>query len=55
MPYFRVLTPNCRFMVAHWEDFIAAALSICDHPDSGLLVSWVPNKSELPWKPAFDF
>jgi len=34
-----VLSPNSRFVVAYWEDLIAAAPSICDHPDSGLLVS----------------
>jgi hypothetical protein len=50
-----VLSPNCRFTVAYWEDLIAAAPSICDHPDSGLLVSWAWNKSELLGKPAFDF
>ena len=50
-----VLSPNCRFMVAYWEDLIAAAPSICDHPDSGLLVSWARNKSELLGKPEFDF
>ena len=50
-----VLSPNCRFVVAYWEDLIAAAPSICDHPDSGLLVSWARNKSELLGKPAFDF
>jgi hypothetical protein len=49
-----VLSPNCRFMVANWEDLIAAAPSICDHPDSGLLVSWAQNKSELLGKPAFE-
>jgi hypothetical protein len=35
-----VLTPDRRFVVAYWEDLVAAAASICDHPDSGLLVSW---------------
>lgn len=49
------LTPNRRFVVAHWEDLIAAAPSICDHPDSGLLVSWARNKSELLGKSAFNF
>lgn len=39
----------------YWEDLIAAAPSICDHPDSGLLVRWARNKSELLGKPAFDF
>jgi hypothetical protein len=42
-------------MVAYWEDLIAAAPSICDHPDSGLLVSWARNKSELLGTPAFNF
>jgi hypothetical protein len=50
-----VLSPNSRFVVAYWEDLIAAAPSICDHPDSGLLVRWARNKSELLGKPAFDF
>jgi hypothetical protein len=50
-----VLSPNFRFVVAYWEDLISAAPSICDHPDSGLLVSWATNKSELLGKPAFDF
>ncbi len=50
-----VLSPNCRFEVAYWEELIAAAPSICDHPDSGLLVSWARNKSELLGKHAFDF
>jgi hypothetical protein len=50
-----VLSPNSRFVVAYWEDLIAAAPSICDHPDSGLLVSWARNKSELLGRPAFDF
>jgi hypothetical protein len=50
-----VLSPNSRFVVAYWEDLIAAAPSICDHPNSGLLVSWATNKSELLGKPAFDF
>jgi hypothetical protein len=50
-----VLSPNSRFVVAYWEDLIAAAPSICDHPGSGLLVSWARNKSELLGKPAFDF
>ena len=50
-----VLTPDRRFVVAYWEDLIAAAPSICDHPDSGLLVKWAKNKSELLGKPAFDF
>jgi hypothetical protein len=49
-----VLSPNSRFVVACWEDLIAEAPSICDHPDSGLLVSWARNKSELLGKPAFD-
>jgi hypothetical protein len=50
-----VLTPNSRFVVAYWEDLIAAAPSICDHADSGLLIRWARNKSELLGKPAFDF
>jgi len=50
-----VLTPDSRFVVAYWEDLVAAAPSICDHPDSGLLVKWAKNKSELLGKPAFDF
>jgi len=50
-----VLTPDSRFMVAYWEDLIAAAPSICDYPDSGLLVNWARNKSELLGKPAFEF
>jgi hypothetical protein len=50
-----VLTPDSRFVVAHWEGLVAAAPSICDHPDSGLLVTWAKNKSELLGKPAFDF
>lgn len=50
-----VLSPNCRFEVAYWEDLIAAAPSICDHADSGLLVGWARNKSELLGKHAFDF
>ena len=32
------LTPDSRFVVAYWEDLVAAAPSICDHPNSGLLV-----------------
>jgi hypothetical protein len=50
-----VLSPNCRFVVAYWEDLIAAAPSICDYPDSHVLVNWAKNKSELLGKPAFDF
>lgn len=50
-----VLSQKCRFTIAYWEDLIAAAPSVCDHPDSGLLVSWARNKSELLGKPAFDF
>jgi len=50
-----VLTPHSRFVVAYWEDLVTAAPSICDHPDSGLLVKWAKNKSELLGKPAFDF
>ncbi len=50
-----VLSPNCRFVVAYWEDLIAAAPSICDHSDSSVLVTWARNKSELLGKPAFDF
>jgi hypothetical protein len=49
-----VLSPNCRFMVAYWEDLIAGAPSISRHPDSDVLVSWARNKSELLGKPAFD-
>jgi hypothetical protein len=49
-----VLTADRRFVVAYWEDLIAAAPSICDHPDSELLVSWARNKSELLSKPAFE-
>jgi hypothetical protein len=48
------LSPNSRFVVAYWEDLIAAAPLICDHPDSGLLVRWAKNKSELLGKPAFN-
>lgn len=47
-------SPNSRFVVAYWEDLVAAAPSICDHPDSGLLVNWARNKSELLGKPAFE-
>ena len=50
-----VLSPNSRFVIEYWEDLIAAAPSICDHPDSSVLVSWARNKSELMGKPAFDF
>jgi hypothetical protein len=50
-----VLTTDSRFVVAYWEDLIAAAPSICDHSDSGLLVNWARNKSELLGKPAFEF
>ena len=50
-----VLSPNSRFVVAYWEDLIAAAPSISIHPDSDMLVSWGKNKSELLGKPAFDF
>jgi hypothetical protein len=50
-----VLSSNSRFVVAYWEDLIAAAPSTCDHAHSGLLVSWAGNKSELLGKPAFDF
>jgi hypothetical protein len=49
-----VLTADRRFVVACWEDLIAAAPSICDHPDSRLLVNWARNKSELLGKPAFE-
>ncbi|MFZ0797107.1 MAG: hypothetical protein WCA13_15940 [Terriglobales bacterium] len=49
------LTPDSRFVVAYWEDLVAAAPSICDHPNSGLLVKWAKNKSELLGKPAFEF
>ena len=49
-----ILSSKCRFVVAYWEDLIAAAPSICQQPDSGLLVSWARNKSELLGKPAFD-
>ncbi len=48
-------SPNSRFVVAYWEDLVAAAPSICDHPDSGRLVKWAKNKSELLGKPAFEF
>ncbi len=50
-----VLTSDSRFVVAYWEDLVAAAPSICDHPDSGLLVNWARNKSELLGKTAFEF
>lgn len=50
-----VLSPNSRFVVAYWEDLIAAAPSISRHPDSDVLVRWARNKSELLAKPAFDF
>ena len=50
-----VLSPSSRFMVAYWEDLIAAAPSISRHPDSDVLVRWARNKSELLGKPAFDF
>ena len=50
-----VPSPNSRFVVAYWEDLIAAVPSMFDHPDSGLLLSWARNKSELLGKPAFDF
>jgi hypothetical protein len=50
-----VLSPRSQFVVAYWEDLIAAAPSICDHPDSRLLVSWARNKSELLGKSAFNF
>jgi len=50
-----LLSPNCQFVVAYWEDLIAAATSICNQPDSELLVRWARNKSELLGKPAFDF
>lgn len=50
-----VLSPNSRFEVAYWEDLIAAAPSMCEHSDSGLLTSWARNKSELLGKPALDF
>jgi hypothetical protein len=49
-----VLSPDCQFTVAYWEDLIAAAPSICDHPDSGLLISWARNRSELLGKRAFE-
>ena len=49
------LSPNSRFVVAYWEDLIAAAPSICDHPDSSVLVRWARNKPELLGTPAFDF
>ncbi len=50
-----VLSSDSQFAVAHWEDLIAAALSISRHPDSDVLVRWARNKSELLGKPAFDF
>jgi hypothetical protein len=50
-----LLSSNSQFAVAHWEDLIAAAPSICRHPDSDLLVRWAGNKSELLGKPAFEF
>jgi hypothetical protein len=50
-----VLSPSRRFVVAYWEDLIAAAPSISRHPDSDVLVGWARNKSELLGKPAFDF
>jgi hypothetical protein len=49
-----VLSRDCRFLVAYWEGLIAAAPSNCDHPDSGGLLSWARNKSELLGKPAFE-
>jgi hypothetical protein len=33
-----VLTPDRRFVVAYWEDLVAAAPSICNHPDSDALL-----------------
>jgi hypothetical protein len=42
-----VLSPNSRFVVAYWEDLIAAAPSVSRHPDSDVLVRWARNKSEL--------
>jgi hypothetical protein len=48
------LSPNSQFAVACWQEFIAAAPSICEHPDSSVLLSWARNKSELLGKPAFD-
>jgi hypothetical protein len=50
-----VLSSNRRFIVAYWEDLIAAAPSICDNRDSSVMISWARNKSELLGKPAFDF
>ena len=50
-----VLTPDSRFLVAYWENSVAAAPSICDHPNPGMLFSWARNKSELLGEPAFDF
>ncbi|HEX4783912.1 MAG TPA: hypothetical protein VH350_06185 [Candidatus Sulfotelmatobacter sp.] len=46
-----VQTPDNRFVVAYWEDLVAAVPSIGDHPDSGLLGNWAQNKSELLGKP----
>jgi hypothetical protein len=49
-----VLTRDSRFVVAYWEDLVTAVPSMCDHPDSGLLVKWAKNKSELLGKLAFE-
>ena len=49
------LSSDSQFAIAQWEDLIAAAPSISRHPDSDVLVRWARNKSELLWKPAFDF
>jgi hypothetical protein len=48
-----LLSSSKKFVVAHWEDLIAASSSICHHPDAELLASWAGNKSELLGKPAF--
>lgn len=50
-----VLSPNSQFVVAYWENLIAAAPSISGHDDSDVLIRWAKNKSELLGKPAFDF
>jgi hypothetical protein len=50
-----VLSPTSQFVVAYWEDLIASAASISNHPDSRTLIEWGRNKSELLGKPAFDF
>jgi hypothetical protein len=50
-----LLSSTSQFAVAYWEDLIASAPSISDHPDTDVLVRWAKNKSELLGKPAFDF